>query len=206
MASGPVAAQAAPAHAPIQGSGSSWAYNAVNQWIADTSTQGLQVVFTSTGSAQGRQDFARRLNDFAVSDVGFQGTDTATGQPDTSQGRQFGYLPLAAGGTSFPYQIRVGGQLVRGLRLSGLTLAKIFTNQITSWSDPAVTADNNGQALPPIPSSRSSTPKAPGRPPSSPPTSTSSTRIPGGRSPARRDRPSTSPKRLPQSRRTAPTV
>ena len=87
LASGPVVAQAAPAHAPILGSGSSWAYNAVNQWIADKNQQGLQVVYTSTGSAQGRQDFARRLNDFAVSDIGFQGTDPVTGQPDTPQGR-----------------------------------------------------------------------------------------------------------------------
>jgi len=151
LASGPAAAQAAPPHAQIQGSGSTQAYNAVNQWIADTQPQGLQVVYTSTGSAQGRRDFAGRLNDFAVSDIGFQGTDPITGQPDTPQGRQFGYVPLVAGGTSFPYQLRVGGQLFRGLRLSGLTLAKIFTNQITSWDDPAITTDNNGLALPPIP-------------------------------------------------------
>src|SRR5262249_18465710 len=40
------------------------------------------------------------------------------------------------------------GQLVRNLRLSGQTLAKIFTNQIRNWNDPAITADNNGHALP----------------------------------------------------------
>jgi ABC-type phosphate transport system substrate-binding protein len=56
-----------------------------------------------------------------------------------------------AGGTSFPYHITVGGKLLRNLRLSGPTLAKIFTNQITNWSDPAITADNNGRKLPSIP-------------------------------------------------------
>jgi phosphate ABC transporter phosphate-binding protein len=138
-------------HTLIQGSGSSWASNAVNQWIADVEPNGLQVVFTASGSAQGRKDFAYDTTDFAVSDIGYQGKDTVSGQDDTSQGRAFAYLPVVAGGTSFPYQVRVGGQLVRNLRLSGLTLAKIFTNKITDWSDPAITADNNGHALPSLP-------------------------------------------------------
>ena len=146
-----VPAGAANSHAQISGSGSSWAYNAVNQWIADTNQSGLQVVFTSTGSATGRQDFANKTNDFAVSDIGYQGQDPLTHTSDLPGDRAFAYLPIVAGGTAFPYQIRVGGQLVRNLRLSGQTLAKIFTNQITSWDDPAVTADNNGRALPPIP-------------------------------------------------------
>jgi phosphate ABC transporter phosphate-binding protein len=144
-------AGAANSHAQISGSGSSWAYNAVNQWIADTNQRGLQVVFTSTGSATGRQDFSNKTNDFAVSDIGYQGQDPLTHTSDLPGDRSFAYLPIVAGGTAFPYQIRVGGQLVRNLRLSGQTLAKIFTNGITSWDDPAVTADNNGRALPPIP-------------------------------------------------------
>jgi ABC-type phosphate transport system substrate-binding protein len=56
-----------------------------------------------------------------------------------------------AGGTSFPYHIVVAGRLVRNLRLSGLTLAKIFTNQITNWDNPEITKDNNGHALPSTP-------------------------------------------------------
>lgn len=138
-------------HSQIVGTGSSWASNAVNQWVSDVSSQGLQVVFTSTGSATGRQDFANKTTDFAVSDIGYQGQDPLTHTSDTSEGRVFAYLPIVAGGTAFPYQIRVGGQLVRNLRLSGKTLTQIFTNQITSWDDPQITADNNGQALPPIP-------------------------------------------------------
>ena len=41
--------------------------------------------------------------------------------------------------------------MVRNLRLSGETIAKIFTNKITNWNDPAITKDNNGKALPSIP-------------------------------------------------------
>jgi phosphate transport system substrate-binding protein len=152
-------ANAAVAHALISGSGSSWAANAINQWISDVTTNGLQVVFTAAGSAQGRTDFRNVTTDFAVSDIGFQGVDPATGDSDTncinpsqpSTCRPYAYLPIVAGGTSFPYQIRVGGKLVTNLRLSGETLAKIFTNKITNWDDPAITADNNGRKLPSLP-------------------------------------------------------
>ena len=41
-----------------------------------------------------------------------------TGQADTSLGRSFAYLPIAAGGTAFPYHIDVGTTRVRNLRLS----------------------------------------------------------------------------------------
>jgi len=136
------------AHAKIEGSGSSWAANAVTQWIADVTSSGLQVVFTSQGSAQGRKDFANNTTDFAVSDIGFRGV--TGGQQDTNQGRAYAYLPIVAGGTSFPYNLSFGGKRVTNLRLSGLTLAKIFTNQITTWDNAAITADNNGRKLPGI--------------------------------------------------------
>jgi len=144
-------ADAAPSRALIQGSGSSWSSNAVNQWVADVQPSGLQVVYTASGSAQGRKDFAYKNVDYAVSDIGYQGKDAITGDADTSLGREFAYLPIVGGGTSFPYQLKVAGQLVRNLRLSGTTLARIFTNQITNWNDPAITADNNGRRFPSIP-------------------------------------------------------
>lgn len=150
---GPAVAPApayAAAHARIEGSGSSWASNAVNQWIADVQSQALQVVFTPSGSAQGRKDYSLGTVDYAVSDIPFQGYDKDTQQQDASL-RPYAYLPITAGGTAFPYQIKVGGQMVRNLRLSTGTLAKIFTGVITNWKDPAITADNNGRRLPSMP-------------------------------------------------------
>ncbi|HEV7205463.1 MAG TPA: substrate-binding domain-containing protein [Jatrophihabitans sp.] len=143
---GPAAAGGA--HALITGSGSSWSSNAINQWIADVHSNGLQVVFSANGSASGRQDYANKTVDFAVSDIGFQGTDPATGASDTSGGRSFAYLPIVAGGTALPYQIKQGGQLVRNLRLSGETVARIFSGQIKNWNDPQIKRDNNGRTLP----------------------------------------------------------
>ena len=141
------AAASGPSHTQITGTGSSWSANAVNQWISDVNSQGLQVVFTSTGSAQGRKDFAYKTTDFGVSDIAYQGTDPITHQNDTSNGRKFVYLPIVAGGTSFPYNLSFAGHRIRNLRLSGPTLAKIFTNKIKYWDDPAVKADNNNKLL-----------------------------------------------------------
>jgi len=148
---GPGAASAVAPHALIQGSGSSWAANAVNQWVADVANQGMKVVYTANGAAQGRKDYANKSTDFGVTDSPYRGKDPTTGQPDTSLGREYAYLPIVSGGTSFPYHVEVGGKLVRNIRLSGETIAKIFTNQITNWNDPAITKDNNGKALPSIP-------------------------------------------------------
>ena len=83
-----------------------------------------------------------------VSDIGYQGTDPATGQSDTSNGRSLAYLPIVAGGTSMPYQVKINGTDVTNLRLSGLTVAKIFTGQITNWDDPAIKKDNPGLKMP----------------------------------------------------------
>jgi phosphate transport system substrate-binding protein len=141
-------AGSAVAHDPIQGSGSSWSALAVNQWVADVVNAGMKVTYTPSGSAVGRKDFAFANTDFGVTDIGYQGVDPISGEGDTAGGRLFAYLPIVAGGTSFPYHVNVGGQLKRNIRLSGLTLAKIFTNQITNWNDQAITADNNGVALP----------------------------------------------------------
>lgn len=143
-----------PAHAVtralVQGSGSTWAANAINQWVADLDAEGLKVIYTANGSTQGRRNYAERVTDFGVSDLPYQGTDEL-GQPDDSGGRELAYVPIAGGGIAFAYRLVVDGQRVRDLRLSSATLAGIFTGRITAWDDPAVTADNNGRELPIVP-------------------------------------------------------
>lgn len=143
---GPASAE----YAEIEGSGSTWAYTIVQQWIADVNSKGMQVTFNNNGSSQGRKDFANYVTDFGDSDIPYQGTDPVTHQQDTSV-RPYAYLPVVAGGTAFTYQIKVGGKKVTNLRLSGETVAKIFTNQITNWNDKEITKDNNGHALPSLP-------------------------------------------------------
>ena len=109
----------------------------------------MVVNFAGTGSTDGRSQFIQATVDFANTEIPFQ-NPPEPGQQAETPSRQFAYLPIVAGGTSFMYNLTVGGQRVRDLRLSAATLSKIFTGAITRWSDPAIAADY-GKALPDIP-------------------------------------------------------
>ena len=154
----PTAPANAVAHQAIEGSGSSWAANAIDVWTTAVSASGLQVSFTSQGSAQGRKDFGNVTTDFGVSDIGYQGHDPQTGDVDLpcklgsqTDCRGYAYLPIVGGGTAFPYHLNFRGRQVKNLRLSGETLAKIFTGGITSWNDPAIAKENPGLGAPALP-------------------------------------------------------
>ena len=84
--------------------------------------------------------------DFAASDPPFRdGEDELadTGAEIPQYG--YSYVPDVGGGTAFMYHLTVGGHLVTNLRLSGETLTKIFTGQITNWDDPEITKDYGAQ-------------------------------------------------------------
>ncbi|QCC78580.1 phosphate ABC transporter substrate-binding protein PstS [Nocardioides daphniae] len=138
---------ARPAYAQIEGSGSTWSEVIVQQWISDVDSLGMKVTYNGGGSSQGRKNFAQNVTDFGISEIPYPGVDEF-GNADNAGGREFAYLPVVAGGTAFTYQLKIGNELVRNLRLSGETLAKIFTNRITNWNDPAITKDNNGRKFP----------------------------------------------------------
>lgn len=145
----PAPAQRA-AYAQIEGSGSTWSEVIVQQWISDVDALGMKVTYNGGGSSQGRKNFAQNVTDFGISEIPYPGVDEF-GNADNSNGREFAYLPIVAGGTAFTYQLKIGNELVRNLRLSGETITRIFTGQITDWSDAAITKDNNGRAFPKLP-------------------------------------------------------
>ncbi len=150
LAAMPAAAGAA-SHVAISGSGSSWSALAIDQWQQDVRPSGIVVNYSPDGSAAGRADYMANQDDFAASDPPFRnGSDQLanTGSEHPNQG--YSYIPDTAGGTAFMYHLTVAGHLVTNLRLSGLTVAKIFTGQITNWADPAVTHDYGAQ-LPTLP-------------------------------------------------------
>jgi phosphate transport system substrate-binding protein len=132
---------------PISGSGSTWSENALDQWRRNVdSLNGITVNYAGNGSTSGRNDFRTGQVDFAVSEIPYGLTDG--GVLDPPPGRAFGYMPIVAGGTAFMYNLKIGNKRVTNLRLSGETIAKIFTQVITSWADPAIKADNPGLTLP----------------------------------------------------------
>src|SRR6476661_3641080 len=107
------------------------------------------VPISGAGSTDGRSQYIQGTVDFANTEIPFQ-NPPEPGQQAEVPSRPYAYLPIVAGGTSFMYNLTVGGVRVTDLRLSGSTLSKIFTGQITRWNDPAITKDY-GKTLPDIP-------------------------------------------------------
>ena len=133
-------------YVPISGAGSTWSQNALDQWARNVQQYGMKVNYQGTGSSDGRNQFKSGTVDYGVSEIPYGLSEG--GVPDNPPTRKFAYMPIVAGGTAFMYNLKIGNQQVTNLRLSGDVLAKIFTNQITTWSDAAIKADNPGLTLP----------------------------------------------------------
>jgi ABC-type phosphate transport system substrate-binding protein len=146
---------AAPARAAtaLTGSGSSWSGPALDQWRRDVLARGINIDFAPNGSAAGRTDWVNGLDDFTASDVPFRTVaDAGLGASAHENGQgnienptfRFSYIPVTAGGTTFMYNLHIGGKQVTNMRLSPDVLVDIFTNQITMWDDPRIKADYPG--------------------------------------------------------------
>ena len=138
-------AQAA-SYVPVSGAGSTWSQVALDQWRRNVVQYGIKVNYAGTGSSDGRNQFRNGTVDFAVSEIPYGLKDG--GVVDSPPSRGYAYMPIVAGGTSFMYNLVIGGKRVTNLRLSGPTLAGIFTGNIKNWNDPKVAADNPSLALP----------------------------------------------------------
>ncbi|MGH3933285.1 MAG: phosphate ABC transporter substrate-binding protein PstS [Pseudonocardiaceae bacterium] len=136
------------AYVPVSGSGSTWSFNALDQWRKNVRQFGIVINYSATGSSDGRSQFRNGTVDFAVSEIPYGLTDGGVYDKPPSDVRGFTYMPIVAGGTAFMYNLKIGNSRVTNLRLSGEVLTKIFTGVITNWSDPAIKADNPGLELP----------------------------------------------------------
>ena len=140
-------AQAA-SYEPITGTGSTWSQNALDQWRRNVaSNYGMTVNYSGVGSSTGRRDFIQNSIDYAVSEIPFQSKPEDGSAPEIPT-RGYAYMPIVAGGTSFMYNLKIGGKRVTNLRLSGATVTKIFTGAITKWNHPDIQGDNPGLAMP----------------------------------------------------------
>lgn len=146
----PALAGTAGSYIAISGSGSTWSSVALTQWAENLHADGIVINFNPDGSAQGRADYMAQQVDFAASDPPFRtGTDPFNSGQAEHPSVGYSYVPDTAGGTAFMYHLDVGGHLITNLRLSGQTIMKIFTGQITNWDNPEITKDY-GQQLPNI--------------------------------------------------------
>ncbi|MEZ5145264.1 MAG: substrate-binding domain-containing protein [Acidimicrobiales bacterium] len=139
----PTTVEAAPAK--VNGQGSTYVALAMQQWVADAQTNGLQVNYTPTGSPQGLQSFGQSTVDFAGTEAEF----SALASPGVGDARGYQYVPSVAGAVAIMYNVQdKAGRKVDYLHLSRRTVARIFTGDISRWSDPAISADNKGLQLP----------------------------------------------------------
>jgi len=100
---------------------------------------GATVNYQGKGSGGGQTDLSNQVVDFAASDV----AETASQLP-SNKGGAILYFPIVLGPITVSYNLSGVGKL----QLSGSTIAKIFSEKITTWNDPAIAADNPGVTLP----------------------------------------------------------
>jgi phosphate transport system substrate-binding protein len=101
------------------------------------------VNYNSVGSGAGRSDLAAGTVNFAGSDSPIPSTEQSnfTGKPTVL------YFPVLIGPITMSYNLPG----VSGLKLTPTVIANIFQGNITSWSNPAITAINPGAKLPSTP-------------------------------------------------------
>ncbi|HUC57862.1 MAG TPA: phosphate ABC transporter substrate-binding protein PstS [Streptosporangiaceae bacterium] len=153
LGAGAGSAEAVPnsTHVAIDGSGSSWAALAIDQWTSTLANNGLTINYSPIGSATGREQYIQGLDDFAGSDPPFRnGGDKIAQTPPEVSHYGYSYIPDTAGGTAFMYHLDVAGKQITNLRLTGEEIMEIFTGKITNWDDQQITK-TYGMQLPNLP-------------------------------------------------------
>ena len=134
--------------APANGQGSTYAALAFQEWTQSVQNQGLNLNYTPTSSPAGLEAYSQNTADFAGTEAEF--SELLPGQPSHPP-RGFEYTPDVAGATAIMYNAALtasGQDPITSLRLSPMTIAKIFLGKISNWDDPAISADNGGVTLP----------------------------------------------------------
>jgi phosphate transport system substrate-binding protein len=123
---------ATPAHAvDLAGSGASFVVplvEACKKGFAEKT--GHSFVYTSTGSGTGKNNSDNKIGDFWFSDSAHTGAKKRS---------TIFHAPIVAA----PIAVLVNLPAKKDIYLSPVTVAKIFSGEITKWNDPLIVADNN---------------------------------------------------------------
>jgi phosphate transport system substrate-binding protein len=127
--------------------GSSAQANAISKWTKDYqgACSGATINYNPSGSGAGITAFEQKQVDFAGSDFPLSGTDIDKANARCGTGNKAIDLPMVPGAIAVIYNV---SGVTSPLNLSAQTLAKIFNGKITTWNDPAITAENSGVTLP----------------------------------------------------------
>jgi phosphate transport system substrate-binding protein len=120
----------------LNGSGSTFQapYNQAAIQAFQQANSGATVNYQGKGSGAGQTDLANQVVQFAGSDVPVPATSTSS-----FKGGSILYFPTVLGPITVSYNLSGHS----GIKLSGPTLAKIFSLKITNWNDPAIASDGN---------------------------------------------------------------
>lgn len=131
--------------ADLLGAGASFPAPIYQEWIGEYSANvqpGVSINYQSIGSGGGVEQFIGQQTDFGASDA-FLSDDELAAAAD-ARGCDAVHVPTVFGAVSMGYNL----EGVDSLALDGDTLANIFLGSISSWSDPAIAALNEGVTLP----------------------------------------------------------
>jgi phosphate transport system substrate-binding protein len=127
------------ASATLNGDGSTFqlGFNQVVIGAFKPVQKAVTINYQGNGSGQGRTDFVNGIVDFAGTDAAYKPTDPQPPKP-------FFYFPTVVAPITVSYNLSD----VSKLKLSGDTIAKIFSGAVTTWDDAAIKADNPSAKLP----------------------------------------------------------
>jgi phosphate transport system substrate-binding protein len=133
----------------LNGAGSSAQQAAMQGWTAGFNAEqaGVTVNYDPVGSGGGREQFLSGGVDFAGSDSPLSTDEELSQAKERCGGGEVFELPNYVSAIAVVY--RLPG--VDELNLSPETIAKIFSGSVTTWNDPAITAENPDAKLPSSP-------------------------------------------------------
>ena len=143
-------ANAGAAEPMLKGGGADSADPLIGKWQQAVAKPPLSVTvdYSADGAGGGRTDFMNTTVDFAVTSVPF--TTSQKKQLETAK-RTYVSVPFAAGSIAFIYHLFTPqGDPIKGIQLTGPTIAKIYTGVVTNWNDPEIAAENPTLTLPPV--------------------------------------------------------
>lgn len=128
----------------LSGAGASSQESAMQAWIAGFQGENPDVTvnYAPDGSGAGREQFSSGAVPFAGTDAALDDEELAAAE--TACGAPAIDLPLYIDPIALPYNLPG----VENLQLSPAVIAGIFNEQITTWNDPAIAADNPDAQLP----------------------------------------------------------
>lgn len=129
----------------LSGAGASSQESAMNAWIAgfQTANPDVSIAYDPIGSGGGRTQFLTGGTQFGGTDSAFKDEEIAQAA-DRCYSGEHAELPLYIS----PFAVIFNLDGIDSLNMSPATIAGIFNQQITSWDDPAIVAENPDVDLP----------------------------------------------------------